>query len=169
MHDAHDHDSPECCATCATCGSPAEPSDRHVRFTWPDPVLSLSEQERTENVWLSHDTATSSVMMEAPGPGSFVRVLLPLRLDDGTSVTYGTWLAVRSDEMRRAFTVWLEPAYVDLRLEGHLANDIAPGGVLGAEASALVRDEDHTPYLHASTHPLLNRMITQTSPAALHA
>lgn len=151
------------------CGQGTDRYDRHIRFTWPDPALGLPEPQRTATVWLSHGTAAESVMMALPDLGSFVRVLLPLHLDDGTSLTYGAWLGVHPAEMTRAFAVWMEPAYADLHLEGFLANDIPPGGVLGAEASALVRDEAHTPYLCSSTHPVLDRLLTGISPAAPHA
>jgi hypothetical protein len=139
-----------------------------VRFSWPDALFDAAHQEQgVEGLWLSHDTAETSVMMQTP-EAAFVRVLLPIRLDDLSTITYGVWLQVDVDDMHRAFSIWTAPEYVNLRLEGRLANEIPPGQALNAAGVAVVRDPDQTPYLDDSDHPMLNRLLAEVWPAALH-
>jgi hypothetical protein len=79
------YESPGGSTVCATCGMPIDAHNRHVRFQLPDPVLALPDRERTDGTWLSHHDANSSVMMQVPDLGGFVRVLLPVHLTDGYS------------------------------------------------------------------------------------
>src|SRR5262249_55714679 len=90
--------------------------DRHVRFRLPQPVLDSPERDQAAGTWLSHGTANESVMMQVPKIGPFVRALLPVRLTGGYTVTFGVWVAIHPDDLQRAFAVWLEPEYADLRL-----------------------------------------------------
>jgi len=151
------------------CGHVRGPQDRHVRFSLPDAVFErVSAGEEVPDLWMSHDDAESSVMLAAPGLGSFVRVLLRVRLDDGTSLTYGTWLQVEHDELLRADEVWFAPEYSDLVLEGRLGNDVPPGGVLGAHARAVVTDPDATPSIDSSDDSVLARVLTEVWGAHLH-
>lgn len=165
MSPDHDHVEGE---PCSRCGHPTSATDRHVRFSWPDALVGAAQQEAgTDGLWLSHDSAETSVMMQT-SDAAFVRVLLPIRLDDLSTVTYGVWLQVDVDDMHRAFSVWTTPEYGDLRLEGRLANDVPPGQALDAVGVAVVRDPDATPYLDDSNHPVLNRLLAEVWPAALH-
>jgi hypothetical protein len=159
MTGAHRHEGSR---RCVTCGQEADPRDRHSRFTLPDPVLALPEREHTPGSWLSHSTAAESVMMQVPDCGPFIRVLLPVRLDDDTTITYGTWLAVHPDSLQAAFAVWWSPDYAHLRLEGRLANNVPPGGTLFAPATAVVLHPDHTPYVQHSDHPVVSRLLHET-------
>jgi len=63
--------------------------------------------------WLGHADAGSSVMMQIPAVGSFVRALLPVELTGGYTVIFGVWVGGDPDEPQRAFAVWWEPAYKD--------------------------------------------------------
>ncbi|WP_165956931.1 DUF2199 domain-containing protein [Kribbella antibiotica] len=149
--------------TCS-CGRAIDGAHANLRFMVPDPVLELPEAEGTPGTWLSHATARESVMMQVPDLGPFVRVLLPIQLDKGHTLTYGVWLAVSPDDLQRTFAVWWEPEYADLRLDGFLANAIHPWGLLGVPVTATVRDPDETPYLTESPDPLLTRVLTDTWP-----
>lgn len=113
-------------ATCPSCGRPLDAHDRHVRFTLPD-MLALPEQERTAGTWMSDDSAGASVMMQVPKVGAFVRVLLPIHLTGGFSLTYGLWLEVSPKDLMRTFKVWWQPTCIDLQLSGRLGNAIHPG------------------------------------------
>jgi len=150
--------------TCPSCGRALDAHDRHIRFTLPDPVLDLPDQERTPDTWLSHGTPRESVMMQVPGAGAFVRVLLPVQLDGGYRVTFGAWLGIHPAQLQPTFAVWWEPEYTDLRLEGFLANKIAPWGLLAAPVIATVRNPDETPYLTESPDPTLTAVLTNTWP-----
>jgi hypothetical protein len=141
------------------CGRPLEVHDRHVRFVKPDPVLDARDQDRVNGAWLSHADAGSSVMMQIPGVGSFVRALLPVDLTGGYTVTFGVWVGVDPDELQRAFAVWWEPAYKDLRLSGRLANAIGPWGLLAASVELEVLDPAQSPYCVASSDPMLAKVL----------
>ena len=162
----HEHDPGD---ACERCGHETDPSDRHVRFTLPDAVLGLPDREQTAGSWMSHDTADESMMMQVPGAGNYVRVLLPIRLDDGTSITYGTWLLVEPAALHEAFSLWWSPDYARLHLSGRLANDVPPGGVLGTAVEAVVRDEDHTPYVDSSDDELVARLLSRPQPPPAYA
>ncbi|WP_165555784.1 DUF2199 domain-containing protein [Kribbella pittospori] len=149
--------------TC-TCGRALDEHDRHVRFELPTPIWDLPERERTPGTWLSHGTPRESVMMQVPGFGAFVRVLLPIQLEDGYTLTYGAWLGIHPDDLQRTFAAWWSPEYDELRVEGRLANTIAPWGLLGVPVTATVRDPDETPYLTESSDPLMARVIGDVWP-----
>ena len=91
---------------CAACGRELSAHDRHVRFLPPQPVLDSPDREQATGAWLSHADAQSSVMMQVPSLGAFVRALLPVRLTGGHTVTFGVWVAVHPDDLRHAFAVW---------------------------------------------------------------
>jgi hypothetical protein len=137
------------------CGRPVEAHDRHVRFRLPEPVLKSTAQDKALGSWLSHDTAEASVMMQIPSVGAFVWALLPIGLTGGYTVTYGVWVGIDPRELQRAFAIWWEPKYKDLRLEGFLANSIQPWGLLAAPVRLTVRDPQHTPYCAGSSHAQL--------------
>jgi hypothetical protein len=145
--------------TCSTCGRDLDLHDRHVRFTLPDPVLDSAEREAASGTWLSHGTARDSVMMYVPAFGAFVRALLPIRLADGHTLTYGVWLGVDPRKLQSIIDVWWAPEYRDLRLRGRLANAIRPWGLLGTPVDTVVRDPDETPYCDHSDDPDLDRVL----------
>ena len=68
---------------CGLCGRSLDTHDRHVRFRLPEPVLTSSGQEKVPGLWLSHDSPETSVMMQVPAVGAFVRALLPVHLTSG--------------------------------------------------------------------------------------
>ncbi|WP_405061620.1 DUF2199 domain-containing protein [Kribbella sp. NBC_01505] len=146
------------------CGQSIDGAHQNVRFTLPDPVLELPAAEATPGTWMSHGTARESVMMQVPGAGPFVRVLLPIQLDQGHTLTYGVWLAVSPDDLQRTFATWWEPEYADLRLNGLLANSIHPWDLLYTPATATVRNPNETPYLTTSPDPSLTTVLTTTWP-----
>src|SRR5690349_19912586 len=146
---------------CSICGRSRDAHNQHFRFRLPDPVLALAEREQTPGTWMSHADATSSVMMQVPGVGAFVRALLLVRLLGGDTVTFGLWLGVHPDELQRAFGEWWAPTYADLALDGHIANDVQPWGLLAKPVRALVKDADETPYVSYSDDPLTNKVLTE--------
>jgi hypothetical protein len=150
--------------TCPSCGRDLDLHDRHVRFTLPDPVLDVPGKEMTPGTWMSHATARESVMMQVPDIGAFVRALLPIRLTQGHTITFGVWLAVDPRELPAIFDVWWKPEYRDLRLTGWLANAIPPWGMLATPVEAVVRDADQTPYCDRSGDPRLEHVLREEWP-----
>jgi hypothetical protein len=146
------------------CGRAADEHNRHVRFSLPDPVLQLADRERTPGTWMSHADPATSVMLQVPGAGAFVRVLLPVALTGGFTVTFGLWLGVAAVDLHRAVEQWWAPTYAELLLDGHIANDVRPWGLLARPATAVVRDPDQTPYLDSSPDPETRRVLTEQWP-----
>jgi hypothetical protein len=124
--------------------------------------LAVPEKERESLTW------GNDVLMQVQGVGAFVRVLLPVRLTGGYSQTFGVWLGVHPDDLKRAWEVWPTDEYRDLALEGVLANAIPPwdAEVFGAPARATVVDKEHAPYITASTHAVLSEILTSDWPHA---
>jgi hypothetical protein len=150
--------------SCPSCGRPLDLHNRHVRFTLPDPVLNAPARDTTPGTWMSHANARDSVMMQVPNIGAFVRALLPIKLTEGHTITFGVWLAVDPRELPSVFAVWWEPEYRDLRLTGWLANAVPPWGMLAAPVETVVRDPDETPYCDRSKDPRLNRVLRDEWP-----
>lgn len=100
-------------------------------------------------------------MMMVPTVGTFVRALLPVRLTGGYTVTFGVWIGVHPDDLHRAFGVWWEPEYVDLKLDGRLANSLPGWGMLAAQVDAAVLDVESTPYVVASHDPGLADVLNR--------
>ena len=55
---------------------------------------------------MSHRNARDSVMMQAPSVGAFVRALLPVRLSEGHTLTFGVWLAIEPRQLQTIFALW---------------------------------------------------------------
>jgi len=144
---------------CGMCGRPAAAHDRHVRFRLPEPVLNSPARENAPGSWLSHGSPDTSVMMQVPPIGAFVRALMPVSLSGGYTVTYGLWVGIAPQDLQKAFAVWWEAEYKDLRLDGFLANSVQPWGLLAAPVSLAVRDPEHTPYCSESSHPRLAQVL----------
>jgi hypothetical protein len=108
----------------------------------------------------------NDVLLQVQGVGAFVRVLLPIHLTGGYTITVGTWLGVHPDDLRRAWEVWWEPEYAALRFEGYLANAVPPWGedVLARPATAGVRDENQAPYISSSEDRLLSSVLQDEWP-----
>ena len=102
-----------------------------------------------------------AVMMEHPYLGAFIRALLPVQLADGHSVTYGVWVGVRPDDLRRAFEVWQQPEYQNLQIHGRLANRVEPWEILGKPVQLAVKSPNETPVCIASEDDLLHRVLTE--------
>ena len=146
--------------TCQTCGRPLDEHDRNIRLVLSDPVLDVPESERANKMW-GGDT-----LLQLDGVGAFVRVLLPIQLSGGYSLTIGTWLAIDPVQLPHVWEVWNTDRYSDLALDGNLANGIEPWGksLLGAPAGAEVRDQDQLPWLTSSVHPELRRVLSDEWP-----
>ena len=106
--------------------------------------------------------AARSVHLQVPGLGAFVRALLPVQLERSHKVTYGVWVGVSPEDLRRACEVWWEPSYNELVLTGRLANAVPPNVRVGAPVHLVVRDPDHVPYCDTSADRSLEALLTLT-------
>ncbi|WP_143230803.1 DUF2199 domain-containing protein [Actinosynnema sp. ALI-1.44] len=107
--------------------------------------------------------AVNPGLLRVDGVGAFARCLLPIALTEGVTMVFGAWMKISDADLERAASVWHEDAYKDLVLQGTFANVIKPWGeeILDAPLTAVVRNVDEIPYVDASDHPLLHRMLTE--------
>ena len=147
---------------CPDCGRPIAEHDRHVRFALPDPVLEIPPADRADRTW------GKDPIIQVQGVGAFVRVLLPIGLTAGYTLTVGTWLGIDPSELRSVWERWETDEYAALRLDGGLANAIPPWGkvLLAAPATATVREQTLNPYISASDDALLAQVIGAQWPHA---
>jgi hypothetical protein len=104
--------------------------------------------------------------MQVQGVGAFVRVLVPVRLTGGYTITYGAWLSVSPDDLRRAWEVWWTPAYPELQLAGILANmlPVWESETYRKPLAAAVLDPDSTPYATDSEDAFMRRVLGEEWP-----
>ena len=86
--------------------------------------------------------------------------LLAVRLTGGHTVTFGVWVGVHPDDLKRAFDTWWTPEYAQLQLTGRLANALPAWDVFGAPVSLAVTDPDATPFVVASSDEGLHQVLT---------
>jgi hypothetical protein len=155
--------------TCASCGRHSDHRDRHIRFQLPTPLFDLPDWEQLPGLWMSHETPNESVMLQADGFGAFIRALLPIQLADDHKLTYGVWIGVHPKQLQKAFAVWWgdNPKYLDLHLDGRLANRIDPWDLLGAPVVATVLNSEETPYCTSSEDQLLSQVLADVWPHAV--
>lgn len=143
---------------CPTCGRLLDEHDQHLRLRLPQPVLEalLDDEERAARTW------GNDVLMQVQGIGAFVRVLVPVRLSGGFSVTYGAWIGVHPDELRHAWEVWNHPEYMNLELQGVLANMLPPWDLETylRPLNAAPRSADELPYATRSSDAAMQRVLT---------
>src|SRR5215216_4619924 len=147
--------------TCLHCGRPLDEHDRHIRFKLPEPVLDIPKEERQPRTW------GNDVLMQVKDLGSFVRILIPVKLTGGYTVTFSGWLSVQSDDLRRAWEVWTdEELYPQLRLKGVLAN-MLPSWESETYIKPLetaVLNPEHTPYAVDSSDDFMRRVLQDEWP-----
>ena len=148
---------------CPDCGRPLDAHDRHWRFTLPDVIAAVPEQDRGQ-IWQSEPDPRRAVLMQRDRTDGFLRALLPVRLTGGFTLTFGVWVRVRPADLHRAMRLWWAPEYRDLVVDGWLANAIAPWGLHGAPVTVLVRDPDQVPYCDSSPDPRLRRVLREQWP-----
>ncbi|MBV9870675.1 MAG: DUF2199 domain-containing protein [Frankiaceae bacterium] len=146
-------------ADCPECGRPIDAHNRHIRLTYPDPIAMTEDRENADGFWMSHADAKTSVMMQAQGIGAFMRARLPVHLFGGYTVTYDLWLSIEPADLQYVSQIWDKPEYMQLVVEGVLANAVPPWGLLQAPVRARVRDRRHTPYCDFSKYNDLARVI----------
>ena len=140
-------------ARCAYCGAQLDAHQRSVRYQLPDVLFALPDADK-EALWLAPSVAAD---LAAYGTRGFVRVLIPIHLDDDDSVTFGAWLELTYDDFERVLRTWTTDRYGGLEIEGRLANALPPWGsqLLGRHCRAAVLVESQIPYVVSSSDPVL--------------
>jgi len=127
---------------------------RSLAITFADPDVLLDVPEELLDTWGKDPFLAIKTI------GFFLRVVLPVRLDDGSWVDFGTWLEIHSEDFRTAWQTWNAPEYADLVVEGYVANRIAPWGEFPhVLVKAIVRDADEVPVLSSCPDPKVMAII----------
>ena len=146
---------------CAICGSKAGEHDLNIRFRLPEPMLRDPQQLDVDELWMSESDPDRAVMIQHPQYGGFVRALLPIRLINKHTVTYGVWVGIHPDDLHRAFDVWWAPEYQSLKLNGRLANPISQWDIYGKHVELAVIDPDATPVCVGSDDDVLRLVLSE--------
>ncbi|GAA0987143.1 hypothetical protein GCM10009555_065910 [Acrocarpospora macrocephala] len=149
--------------SCVCCGGPLDPNDLRFNYPLPDPVTELPDEEIKSRV------AGGPHVFVVEGMGRFLRVLLPIALDDGRRVTFGVFVAVGSQAYEKAREAAGDgEKYLQLTYSGLLANAIEPWGneLLGAEVEVAVLDPRQMAYVVGSEHQALARVFQEQWPAS---
>ena len=117
----------------------------------------MPAEDRESRTW------GNDVLMMVQDVGAFVRVLVPVHLTGGYTVTFGAWLGVHPDDLRRTYEIWNEPEYANLELDGRLANMLPPweDKTYGRSLRATVRNADQVPYAADSSDTDLQSILTE--------
>jgi hypothetical protein len=159
---AHHAHGADCC-----CGDEPDPDHPGFEFPLPHLVAELSEEERAKR--LRVDTGA---LMVADGVGNFLKVRLPIPLDDGRTVVYLAWVALRAEVIEDVVARTNAGTLPGHRFEGLLCNAIGPWAeeVLRAPVVLVgqpVKREGRVPYCEVveSGDPLLSRALSERWPA----
>jgi hypothetical protein len=148
---------------CACCGEALNPDDPRFDLPLPEPVAELSEAQRQAAV------EGTEMILIAHGVGNFIKVLLPVRLDDGRTVTYSLWVGLGATLMEKVCDLIRAENYRNLTFEGLLANGVRPWGdtLLKAHVrvSAVVENGSWYLVVVGSDTPALAEVLTREWPA----
>lgn len=160
-HAPHAHD-----AACG-CGGHVDPDRPGFDFPLPHLIAELSDEERVQRVKVD----TGAIMI-ADGVGNFLKVRLPVRLDDGRTVVYLVWVYLQASVLDELTDRVHDKTLAGHRFEGLLCNAVDPWGeellrapvVLGGqqvnEDGSIRRSE-----VVASSDPLLGEVLREVWPA----
>jgi hypothetical protein len=144
---------------CVTCGIAPDPQGRpfSITFTLPDVHYDIHPELL--------DTWGDDPFLAIKDVGFYLRVLLPVKLTDGYSVNFGTWLKIDPEVFHAAWNKWNFPEYKDFAFDGLLANRLEPWKpTLRTHVKAKVLDVAQVPFVVESPDPLGTRIITETWP-----
>ncbi len=128
-----------------------------ITFNHPDVIFEIHPQLL--------DTWGEDPFLAIKNVGFFLRVVMPVRLDDGSRVDFGTWLEIHAEAFRTAWQTWNAPEYSDLSVQGYVANDIAPWGKFPhVLVKASVGNVDEVPALSSCEDPQVMRIIEEAWP-----
>jgi len=141
-------------------GHGREPERRHIAITFTEPDVVYEIHKELLDTW------REGPFLAIKTVGFFLRVVMPVKLTDGSVVDFGTWLEIHMEDWRKAWRIWNFPEYADLEVQGYVGNDIAPWGrIPHALVKAVVRDVEEVPCLVACEDPLTTRILEEEWPA----
>jgi hypothetical protein len=143
--------------TCSECGQPVDGRDLDFRFKLPDPLLTIPPADRDRQIQGSGDGVWAE-----DGTERYLRALLHVRLTEGCTIRYGTWVGLTSPtDWNRASAWWHAPEYANLAFDARLANAIEPWGEpLMGRVHVAVRAQNELPYIESFADEKLNEVLT---------
>lgn len=153
----------------ATCGCGGHLDSEHPGFELPLPYLiaELSDEERTRRVRVD-----TGVIVIAEGVGNFLKVRLPIQLEDGRTVVYLAWVYLEAPVIEEFVERVRNKTLAGHRFEGLLCNAVGPWGeellrapvVLGGQQNS---EDGSVRYCDVvgSSHPLLSKVLRERWPA----
>ncbi len=139
---------------CACCGFTPGVEGKPLSITFELPDVYYEIPETLLDTWGQDPFLAINTI------GFFVRVILPVKMDDGFAVNYGTWLEVHAEDFRTAWQTWNMPEYAELEMEGYLANKIEPWGQFPhALTKVTVRNVDDVPIVTSSENADIQKFI----------
>jgi hypothetical protein len=146
---------------CACCGIAPDPSGKPFSITFERPDVYFEVPDELLDTW------GDDPFLAIKDVGFFVRVLLPLKLDNGFAVNFGTWLECHAEDFRQAWQTWNFPEYKDLEFQGYIGNAVAPLGKFPhALVKVAVRQMEDVPYVTSSDNEFFDRLLNGIHPHA---
>jgi hypothetical protein len=113
------------CGHDGTCGCGAELDPEHPGFavSLPHLIAELPPEERERRVRVQTDA-----VIVAAGVGNFLKVRLPVQLDDGRTVVYLVWIYLEAEVISEVCRRAREDSLAGHRFRGLLGNAVEPWG-----------------------------------------
>lgn len=135
----------------------------------PHLVAELSEKERRRRV-----RTDTGAMMIADGVGNFLKVRLPVQLDDGRTVVFLAWVYLKAEVLSEYVERVHNGSLDGFQFEGLFCNAVEPWGEELLRAPVVLGGQRHnedgsiaiTEVLDTS-HPLLSRVLRERWPTEL--
>lgn len=144
---------------CPVCPWPLEDHDRDISFRLPDELEDWSAEE------LSEKTSLLDTFLHLKPDRFFMRVLIPIHLDNDHVVVFGAWLTVDRLTVESASQVWNTPEYGSFSCSGLLANALPPWpDTVGVPITVESRHLEELPYAVSSADPRMNEIVNKKWP-----
>lgn len=164
---AHGHGGSHAHSATCECGGHLDPEHPGFDLPLPHLIAELTDEERARRVRVD-----TGVVMVANGVGNFLKVRLPIQLEDGRTVVYLAWIYLDAPVIDEYTKRVNDKTLAGYRFEGLFCNAVGPWGedllrapvVLGGQRF----DEDGSvrySEVLESSHPLLNQVLKERWPA----
>jgi len=149
---------------CPCCGDALDAGDPRFNLPVPDPVADLLSRGQDDRILFMSDLMVATDVI-----GAFTRALLPVRLTDGRTVTFGVWISIDGETYRYISELGRDGSdeeYATMRFDGLLASSLEPWGrkILRAEVSVAVpesRFDRPVPHVVGTTHRTVARIMDE--------
>jgi hypothetical protein len=160
-------DSCACHGADCECGGRIDPEHPGFAIELPYLVQELSPAERAERIQVD-----TGAMMVVKGEGNFLKVRLPIQLEDGRTLVYLAWVVLRAEDIEEVIRRVHDGTLPGHRFPGLFCNIIEPWGKTLLRASVTVEGRQPSqpgtvgiPEIVASTDHALKKVLAKRWPA----